>query len=692
MSCELLAPAGSPESMRAAVANGADAIYFGSGLFNARRGAKNFTQDDLSDAVRFCRLRGVKTYVTFNILMSDRELVDGAREVEKFTKAGVDALIVQDLGAARMIREVSPSMPIHASTQLSVHSLDGVRAAASLGIERVILARELPKSDIEYICKNSPIGIEIFLHGALCMCYSGQCYMSGIIGQRSGNRGLCAQPCRLDYNGEYPLSLKDLSLAAHLTELQEIGVSSLKIEGRMKRPEYVAIVTGVYSAALREGRNPTSAEVGMMKKVFSRSGFTDGYYTENKGKNMFGVRSPDSADLDKLMAKARESYRTEPDLIPLDMELTAVADSRMRLKFTDDKGNTYTAGTNAPKRGNTRFTTEEELRVSLSKLGGTPFAVREQKIELGEGLMIPKSVINSLRRSCVEGISRIRTETPKREIREYNPGPRQPENRGSPVIYVELSSLSQLSEQLLKLKPGMLYIPLEEAYSSQDRIKDILSRGISLSYVLPRIIARRDEGQVIKMLNALSMLYCDTVLCGNIGHIMLAHKAEYRVRGDFGLNAYNSQSLKVLRSFGCESATLSFELSKAQIRDISKGMETELIAYGRLPLMIFENCVVSIASGGCGRDCERQFTLTDRTGAKFPVVRAFGCRNELLNSKKLYLADTPDIYRNIGISAIRLKFTTENASECVSVVEAYSGRGGVTPNDLTRGLYKRGVQ
>ena len=271
---ELLAPAGSMEAVTAAVQNGADAVYLGYGDFNARRNAKNFTGDEAAAAVSYCHLRGVKVFLTLNTLLTDRELAGAAQEAAQASAMGVDAVLVQDLGVLRMLRQTVPDLPVHASTQMTVHSLDGVKQCADLGMSRVVLSRELSRDQIEYICARSPVEIEVFAHGALCMCYSGQCFFSSVIGGRSGNRGLCAQPCRLKYGwgnkaDGSPLSLKDMSLAGHLRELRKMGVACVKIEGRMKRPEYVAVVTGIYARAIREGREPTAEELEQLRSAFS---------------------------------------------------------------------------------------------------------------------------------------------------------------------------------------------------------------------------------------------------------------------------------------------------------------------------------------------------------------------------------------------------------------------------------------
>ena len=308
---ELLSPAGSPESVIAAVQNGADAVYLGYGDFNARRNAKNFTREQVSEAVTYCHQRGARVFLTLNTLLTDRELPNAALVAAEISDMGVDAVIVQDLGVVRMLRQTVPDLPIHGSTQMTIHSLDGVKQCADLGMERVVLSRELSRSQLEHICLLSPIEIETFVHGALCMSYSGQCFLSSVIGGRSGNRGLCAQPCRLQYGwgkkaDGHPLSLKDMSLAGHLQEIQQLGISCLKIEGRMKRPEYVAIVTGIYARAIREKREPTAEELQQLETAFSRQGFTDDYFLGKTGPQMFGVRQ-DEKPPQELYALARQS-------------------------------------------------------------------------------------------------------------------------------------------------------------------------------------------------------------------------------------------------------------------------------------------------------------------------------------------------------------------------------------------------
>ena len=308
---EILSPAGSPEGVIAAVQSGADAIYMGFGEHNARRGAKNFTDEEFADSVRYCRVRGCKVYVTLNTLAADRELRRVAALAGRAAELGADAILVQDLGLARVLRSVLPDMPLHASTQMSVHNLDGVYAAAELGMKRVVLARELNMHQIEYICARSPIEIEVFVHGALCFCHSGQCYMSALIGGHSGNRGQCAQTCRMDYSmggrmDRKPMSLKDNCLLAYVSELERMGVASAKIEGRAKRPEYAAIVTSIYADVVKNRRVPTQADYERLALAFSRQGFTDGYFTGRLGPDMFGVREESPRETEQLYSEAQK--------------------------------------------------------------------------------------------------------------------------------------------------------------------------------------------------------------------------------------------------------------------------------------------------------------------------------------------------------------------------------------------------
>lgn len=693
---ELLSPAGSMEAVTAAVQNGADAVYFGYGDFNARRGARNFTPGEAAAAVSYCHLRGCKVNLTLNTLLTDRELPRAAEAAAHASDIGVDAVIVQDLGVARMLRQSVPELPIHGSTQMTVHSLDGVKLCADLGLSRVVLGRELGRDQIADICKNSPIEIEVFGHGALCMCWSGQCFFSSVIGGRSGNRGMCAQPCRLNYGwdgkaNEHPLSLKDLSLAGHLGQLRDMGVACVKLEGRMKRPEYVAIVTGVYSRALKEGREPTPEELDLLTRAFSRQGFTDGYYTGQKGPEMFGTRQ-EEREPRELYAQARATYEkgAENRKEPVRIYALIQAGQPARVAAEDRPGHIVHVEGPVPETARNVPLTREKVELQLQRTGGTPFQCEKVIVRVEENLSLSLSTLNDLRRRALEELGRERQKPPQRRKERYHPGVRYANRTDSPVFTVSLRTAAQLSDNLLKLKPALIYLPADECAARPEAVRRCRQAGVTAAVSLPRICTDGELSQLERELVELRELGVEQALAGTWGVVRRAQQLGFRVRGDYGLGVYNSQTMKELKRLGLIGATVSFEMKFPQIRDLSKTIPTELIAYGRLPLMITENCIIH---NHCQRHaCGGVNLLTDRKGERFPVVRAWGCRNEILNSKKLFLADRQEDWQKLGLWGVRLMFTTENAAECAQVLERYLNRGGYQPNDITRGLYYRDVK
>lgn len=693
---ELLAPAGSPEAVTAAVQAGADAVYLGYGDFNARRNAKNFSREELAAAVSYCHLRGARVFLTLNTLLTDRELPAAAQVAQDAARAGVDAVLIQDLGVLRMLRQVCPDMEIHGSTQLTVHSLDGVLRCAELGMKRVVLSRELSRQAIEHICTHSPIETEIFVHGALCMCYSGQCFLSSVIGGRSGNRGLCAQPCRLKYGwgdraAGSPLSLKDMSLAGHLQEIKKLGVSCLKIEGRMKRPEYVAVVTGIYARALRENREPTPQELEQLEAAFSRQGFTDGYYMDQTGPRMFGVRE-EGQDPKALFDQARSLYQNgEAQRVGVTFYAMARAGEPVQVGVQDPDGRTVTAAGPVPEAARTKPLTQEVVEAQLSRTGGTPFRCDKVRALVEPGLSVPVAALNALRREVLEGLTAQRSAVPAPQLGEYHPGVRYENRREGPILTLSLRRAEQFTNDLAALAPALIYLPAEEAAAHPEVIRRALDRGAgAVGVTLPRICWDRERDQLRRDLDTARAAGATDALVGTLDLIGPAREAGLTLRGDYGLGVFNSQSLKELKKFGFVSATASFELKLAQIRDLSKALDLEFIGYGRLPLMITENCIIQNRDGRCA--CDNSNLLTDRKGEKFPVLRAPGHRSEIFNAKKLFLADKQADYQRVGAWAIRLTFTTENARECVQVAERYLGRGSYEPNDYTRGLYYRDVQ
>ncbi len=691
---ELLSPAGSPEGVIAAVQNGADAVYMGMGAFNARRGAKNFTDEEFVKAVRYCHVRGCKVYVTLNTLVNDREMRDAVAAAKLASDAGADALIVQDLGMSYAIRCALPDIPLHASTQMSLHNLAGVEAAAEMGITRAVLARELSFEQIRFITKNASIETEVFVHGALCFCHSGQCYMSALIGRRSGNRGLCAQPCRLQYSlggrmDDHPLSLKDNCLVDQIRRLEEAGVASLKIEGRMKRPEYTGIVTGVYAKAIREQRNPDKEEMELLEKTFSRQGFTQGYFIGDK-LDMFGVRSEPDKDADKIFAAARKQYAEgEMRRVPVHFYTVLEKGEHIKAIAFDDDGNRAIATGPVPERAKRQGLTEQYLTEQMFKTGGTPYNCIENKAKAEPGLYLPASEINELRRKLIAQLSAEREKAPERRTLRIPAPPVNVPAISDPARIYQVRTAEQLTPELAALKPDYIYFPAMELAENFDPLRPFIDNGARPVAVMPRVITDDQSREVYAALEKLFDYGVNEALTGNLGHVFIARQAGMKVRGDFGLNAFNSYTLRVLQDAGFISATASFELRLAQIKAMAKPIDTELIIYGRLPLMVSDQCIIRQSAGRC--NCQTPGQLSDRMGSVFPVVKEFGCRNVIYNAHKLYLADKRDDLYALGLWGLRMLFTTESPRECVEVAKGYLGLTDYKPNVLTRGLYYRGV-
>ena len=694
---ELLSPAGSPEAVVAAVQSGADAIYLGYGDFNARRGARNFSEEEFAEAVAYCRVRGCKVYVTLNTLVSDREMNDAVALAAKASALGADAILVQDLGLASVLREALPDMPLHASTQMSVHNLAGVTAAAEMGITRVVLARELCYEQIAYIAAHSPIEVEVFVHGALCMCHSGQCYMSALIGRRSGNRGMCAQPCRLEYSlggrmDDHPLSLKDNCLVRELDLLDKAGVKCVKIEGRMKRPEYVAMTTGIYSRAIRDGKAPTEAEMEQLEEIFSRQGFTQGYFKRELGRDMFGVRAETDRAAAKLLSEARKAYTgTERRRVPVQFYALVHNNESIQLAVEDSDGNRAEVKGVVPEPAEKQALTLSSLRDQLYKTGGTPYACAGVHADIHDGLFLSAAAINEMRRQLLAELSKRRAAPPSRRSLSVPEPPADSAGCDAPLLAFQVSAAEQLSAELAALRPGCVYVPITLIPEISDRLAAFLDKGCTVAAVLPRVITVDEEPQIADLLEQCRAFGIRETLVGNLGHVHLVKKAGLAPRGDFGLNIFNSYSLELLRRAGFLSATASFELRLSQIRDLQKPLPVELIAYGRLPLMVTENCVIKNSYGRCACS-NQQNMLTDRRGAQFPVLKEFGCRNQIFNADKLFLGDKPEAFTETGIARARLLFTTESPRECVEIAKSYLGMNDYIPNGMTRGLYYRGVE
>jgi len=691
---ELLAPAGSMEALHAAVQNGANAVYLGCGQFNARQSAQNFTPQELTEAVKYCHIRGVQVHLTVNTLTADREFNDLAGLIRHAAMAGVDAFIVQDLGVIRLCQQIAPHIPIHGSTQMTIHSLPGVLLCAAWGLSRVVLSRELSREEIRYITANSPIEIEIFAHGALCMCYSGQCYLSAAIGGRSGNRGRCAQPCRQSYGygrwqERYPLSLKDNCLVHVLREIEEMGVVSVKLEGRMKRPEYVAAVTGQYRKAL-DGHPVDRAMLETLYTAFNRQGFTDGYYKGNIGPKMFGVREDSRTDPAFTKAMRKTYEMTENPLVPVKFQAVLTA-GRSSLRVIDADGNQCTMEGPMPEEARTMGLTQEALADRLKKTGGTPYYCTEVQSSITPGVTLSAAAINAMRRDVLNMLTAQRARHDVPALGKPRQAPRFAGNRYAPALTVQVTAREQITEKLLKSNLAVLYVPLHLLAQDEAFCADLAQR-VNVCAVAPRIVHDGELDRLKEQLRQVRSLGVHEVLIGNLGLVLPVRECKMRARGDFGLNLFNSHALVAAKDLELASATLSFEMTLPQIRDVSKPLPCELLVYGRLQLMVVENCLFRGQTGECSCNRSGLMKLTDKTGAEFPVLKdGASCRSILLNGKKLSLLDRQQDLSVLGLWATRLYFTTENPREVDQVLGAVRNPTPFDPGSCTRGLYLRGL-
>ncbi|MBQ9760366.1 MAG: U32 family peptidase [Clostridia bacterium] len=670
---ELLCPVGSPEALDAAIEGGADAVYLGGSLFNARMNAHNFNSDALRAAVLRAHTYGVKVYQTVNTLFTDREREDYLRTAREAYLAGVDALIVADLGGASAIHELIPSFELHASTQMSGHCADMGHELKKLGFSRMVIARETSAEDIETVVRNSPIEVEIFVHGALCVSHSGQCLFSSLVGGRSGNRGECAQPCRLPYScascaknqkrTPYPLSLKDLSLATHVPEVIRSGVASLKIEGRMKSPEYVYETARIWRRLLDEARAATPDEMQRLANAFSRGGFTDGSYKGRIDRTMLGIRSEGDKESSRTVAPFAGLSRRIP--------LTATACIRANVPATltlSDGNRTVTVEGDIPMEARNAPLTEETVLRNLSKTGGTAYEIDKLELSLDGGLMLPISRLNDLRR---------------RAIAAWEDGLQNPRNEGDfcakSAHVLQKTRISQYTARFTS--PSQI---TDRARAFFDRISLPLHQYTDRAddVILPPVIFDSDRDEVRELLARAISLGCTSLTVGNLGHLPLARECGLPIHGDFRLNVTNNETVARLHDLGFDEILLSPELTLPQIRDI--GGKTAVIVYGRIPLMTLEKCVIRELAD-C-TVCDRgEARMTDRRGIEFPILREWKHRNVVYNSLPTCMSDRIEELCRYGISNRHFIFSNETPREVDEVIEAFE-KGLSLPKKVRRML------
>lgn len=670
MKPEILAPAGSMEALIAGVRTGADAVYLGGKLFSARRGAGNFSEQELEEAVHFCHARGVKVHLAVNISITDSEMEAAAAFVARALQIGVDALIIADPGLIETVRRTCPGAVLHASTQMNVCTAAGAKRLEQAGFARMVLPREMNKGEIATLRKTTKLEIEMFVHGALCMCLSGQCRLSAMIGSRSGNRGLCAQPCRLPFSAcgrpnERALSLKDLSLVEKIEELQTLGIDSLKIEGRMKRPEYVAAAV----TACKNAENGTAApgDRQTLEAVFSRSGFTSGYFEGRTDKTLFGYRRKEdvTAATAPLLKGLAKLYEKETPRIGLDMDFVCQSGEPCRLRV--QSGNTVVEAEGAvPEAAEHRALEAEEVRTRLAKLGGTPYFAENMHCTVAPGLSLRASALNALRRAAVEKLEDALCQRDAQSVLPFTPVAPDPKIRRT-VWTARFRSAAQIPAQ----HPfARIWLPAWESAEA------FAAHGAQVW--IPSGLFGMEE-KIAAKLQTLQKAGVREALCANLDAVALAENSGLTVFADHSMNLFNSYA-------PFENVTAPFELTTTQIAKLNvRGLKTAIV-YGRLPLMTFRACPVK-ASIGCAA-CGKHGGLTDRTGRRFPVLCSPLPCAELFNSEVLDMSGKVEAF---NADCAELFFTTETKAEVESVTAAFLQKRPAAGKHATHGLYYRGV-
>ena len=763
---ELLAPVGSFEALKAAVQNGANAVYLGGKDFSARASANNFDREELKDAVKYAHIRGVRVFVTTNTLIKQNELEDFIEYIKFLYDINIDALILQDIGAAMTIKKLLPDFELHASTQMVAHSLEDVKYLESVGFDRVVLARELNVEEIKNICDNTNVDIEVFVHGALCVCYSGQCLMSSMIGNRSGNRGRCAQPCRQRYtmidittgeevssDGDYLLSTRDLNTIEEINKIIDAGVHSLKIEGRMKKAEYVATVIGSYRDAVDDYLRTKKVNVSHdimadLYTIFNRK-FTKGLLFGEVGKDVMNSQVPNNQGLyigkvvdynkkakrlkialeenlkkgdginlgggvigriikgkeitdigykgeiieidfigearrnqmifktsdTKLMDKVQSTFKQDKELAKsfIDGEISLKLGENPVIKFTDLQGNeAKVVGDFIIEKALKVPMSEEKIETQLRKLGNTPYELRNIKIDLDDGISLPISVINQIRRECIDKLSEERIEIKDRKYKNkkisYNP--ERAVRQKDKMIRVKVKNLEQLKEAV-KFDIDAVYY--EDESTIEEAIKIGNKNNKNVIYSAPRIIRNKEYNRLNKIKN----LNLESILIGTLGSIEFFRNKNFCV--DYYLNSFNSETINHFKNEGASTVCISQELNTSEIMETLSytDLEVESVVYGYAPMMISEYCPMGVVVRDCKKNkrcgiCkESKYALRDFKGEEYRLSQDLFCRTTIYNSKPTCMLDNlKDVYE-AGVNVFRLDFTGEKEDEVKEVLEAY---------------------
>lgn len=686
---ELLAPAGDFECLKAAVQSGADAVYFAGKSFGARSFAKNFTDDEIKRAIEYCNVRGVGSHITVNTAYLDSEISEVLEFVNFLYKEGASAVIVSDFGAVSLIKKYFPEISVHLSTQATIHNLDGVKFAEMQGADRVVLSRELPFKEIDYISNASNIGVEIFAHGALCMSYSGQCLLSSMIGKRSGNRGECAQPCRLPFGNDnkksFILSLKDLSVINHLENIKNSKVCSLKIEGRMKGPQYVSAVVSVYRKYLDRYDNVSKVDFEILENIFNRGGLTDGYFEGKKGKEMFCFTKPDNPYLkqsSEIISNFDRNFDNEENVkIDVSCKFSAFVGENPQIILKNHDEEVCSTCESVVEKAQIRSVSAEEIKSQLVKTGGTPFNISEICVNVDDNIFLRKSDINELRRNAIFEFEKKLILDKKRNS-SFN---RLDEEIGDNINVCGYTAFVSSIEQL---EAVISYDEFKRIYISPELVDDVRELGEDkkkkIVLCLPEIVFDSEIECEEELVRKAKEYNIESVMINN--YSQLKYSCDFEVVLSHRFNIWNSFTLSAFKEkYRIKAGVLSPELSFNQIRRIKKPFECECIIYGYIPVMLTENCILNNLDL-CPCDGEFKYII-DRKDMEFPVKKTYnGCRNVVYNSVPVYLADKSNDIEKSGCLG-NMYFTVETKEETIRIINEYFTKTFIMPENFTRGHY-----
>ncbi len=710
---ELLAPAGNMECLVAAALMGADAVYLSGKEFGARSYADNFDREQLKDAVKFCHLRGVKVHVTVNTIVGDKELSALEDYFLYLDKINADALIIQDLGVLRLAKRLAVRSQLHASTQLTVHSLAGAKSAVELGFDRIVLSRELSFEEIKYISDNCGVETEIFVHGAMCMSYSGQCLMSSMLGGRSGNRGKCAQPCRQAYkhnesNAGFYLSLKDMSLANQLDKVIESGAASLKIEGRMKGSAYVGCVVKTYADCLRENRKPTKAEIDKMNRIFYRGGQSSGYFDNKIGTDMFTFNKPDNpykSGSDEVAKQVAEEVNKRRDSFKIKLfgEIEISAGEKIRFNIRGDGLSACVFGDNIVETASSKPVTEETVLRQIKKTGGSVFEFDDINIIIKNNPFVPLKELNDVRRKALDAAEDIilKKSSLDKIYKEKNINKSNYTTHSQTVnCFGFTASVADISQYraIIEFEHehgaqfSYISVPMYILQNHADELKDNYKRIVIEP---PAIVSDKEYDEYTNGIKSLKNIGFERLYVHNISG--LQNDFGFNLHGSWRLNTANSLAACECAENGISSVMPSLELSLPQIRDIAKNLHSadvsvEVLVYGYIPLMTTENCIVrNFGDGTCPCGGDTQY-MTDRLGKRFPIMRdGESCRSVLLNSCPVFMADKIDDLKKAGVDLVNIRFSIESKDVVKQVCGAYFGIDDYNISEFTRIHFYKGI-